>query len=684
MAANKALLWVTAFSAGALLLAGCGYTSDSVASSGSAAKSEVRDAVAPNRPAFTGSWVYQDVAIAGTGDDGFSGDSGAATKAQLGQPHAFVNGPNGTMYIADTWNNRIRMVDDEGNITTIAGDGSTCSGTISTNSCGDGDIATKAQLNQPSGLALNHDNSALIVADTNANRIRQIDLKTDKITTIAGTGEMDFAGDGGLAGSAALARPLDVIFDSTGDLIIADTDNNRIRKIDSKGMISTIAGQRSSCSPDSDCGVGKPATAAKLATPSGLAWLPADDGGGPTLLVADTNSHTIRSINNQGIFGTLLGTGAPGKSPDDSTLASLQLSAPRRIDASLPGIVVVSDTGNNRIVVADFPADQAWQANSSKTTINEPWDVQSASSGFIYADAGTAAIRSLTSPTGPTFTWDKCGPDSYAHVGNAQRYSDVLVTLPGTNSVQIQAWGGAGGASEPYAPDQQEENWPGGAGGYAQTTAPARSSGDDYFAVAVGCKGADAFQAPHDANGGSGGGGGSSVVAPWSAFTTDDPHGVLVVAGGGGGRGAKCFEATQQPWHCMQSRPLDQGNPGANGSSNATTPTAPGGPGGDGRELGHGGWGVNWCSPNNTTCESDVEAGHGSAGSPSDDGAEGGGGGGGAAGGHGGFNTGNSGSGGQGGGSWSSCNDTTETQTPSTTNGKIVITPHATTPPVTC
>lgn len=168
--------------------------------------------------------------VAGTGVEGFSGDGGPATAAELGDPFGVRLGPDGSLYVSEESNHRVRKIAPDGTITTVAGNGSAFSS-------GDGGKATDAGLLQPDGIAVGPDSSLYVV---NANtRVRRIG--TDGIiTTVAGTGAAAFAGDGGPATKAAI-RALGVAVGADGSLFIADTGNHRVRKVDTKGIIDTIA-----------------------------------------------------------------------------------------------------------------------------------------------------------------------------------------------------------------------------------------------------------------------------------------------------------------------------------------------------------------------------------------------------------------------------------------------------------
>jgi sugar lactone lactonase YvrE len=168
--------------------------------------------------------------VAGTGVVGFSGDGGPATKAQLDQPQGVAFDGAGNMYIADSANNRVRRVDRRGVITTFAGTGRH-------GYSGDGGPATRANLSDPDQLAFDAGGN-LYVAEPDEGVVRKIDSH-GVITTVAGTGVLGFSGDGGPATKAKLNQPFALAFDPLGNLYIGDHDNGRIRKVDRNGVITT-------------------------------------------------------------------------------------------------------------------------------------------------------------------------------------------------------------------------------------------------------------------------------------------------------------------------------------------------------------------------------------------------------------------------------------------------------------
>ena len=171
--------------------------------------------------------------VAGTGTYGTSGDGGAATSAQMSWPSEVSVDISGNMYIADGGSNKIRMVTSAGIITTIAGTGAY-------GDSGDGGAATSAQLVSPFGVSVDISGNVYI-ADRGNNKIRMV-TRTGIITTIAGTGTRGDSGDGGAATSAQLASPEGVSVDISGNVYIADYNNNKIRMVTSTGIITAFAG----------------------------------------------------------------------------------------------------------------------------------------------------------------------------------------------------------------------------------------------------------------------------------------------------------------------------------------------------------------------------------------------------------------------------------------------------------
>jgi len=266
--------------------------------------------------------------VAGGQIPGFSGDGGPATSAQLDHPQGVTAIPGGGYLIADTNNNRIRRVSAAGVITTVAGGNQGFSG--------DGGPALAAQLNQPSDTAITADNSVLI-ADTGNDRIRKIS-PTGIITTIAGT-TRGFGGDGGPAASAQLNQPRGVAVADDGSILIADTGNNRIRRIAPNGTIATVAGGAA----QGLAGDGDPAVTAQLHAPQSVAALP--HGG---FVFADTDNDRVRRVTPLGAIFTVVGTSA-GKSGDGGLANQAQLDQPAAVVTDPSGGLLIADTDNSNV-----------------------------------------------------------------------------------------------------------------------------------------------------------------------------------------------------------------------------------------------------------------------------------------------------------------------------------------------
>ncbi|MFT4113921.1 Ig-like domain repeat protein, partial [Silvibacterium sp.] len=214
--------------------------------------------------------------VAGDGTEGFSGDGGAATSAQLDTPTGVAVDSSGNLYIADTHNQRIREVSG-GTITTIAGNGTA-------GYSGDGAAATAAELSTPAAVAVGTDGSVYI-ADTNNHSIRKISAGI--ITTIAGTGLQGYAGDGGAATSALLDTPIAIAVDASNNLYIADRHNQRVREVLASGTITTLAGTGTPTFSGGFAGDGAAAASASLASPTGVSV----DGSGNVFVADTNNQR---------------------------------------------------------------------------------------------------------------------------------------------------------------------------------------------------------------------------------------------------------------------------------------------------------------------------------------------------------------------------------------------------------
>ena len=278
--------------------------------------------------------------IAGTGVAGYSGDGGPATTAKINQPHDIAVDRAGNLYIADTGNHRVRRVNTDGTIVTVAGTGE--SGFSGPNDpkiggfSGDGVPARQAQLAAPVSLAFDPAGN-LIVADEDNNRVRKVSLD-GFITTIAGTGAEDYDGDGGPATRAALEFPSWIRFDAAGNLYIVDQGDNHIRKMTPGGTITTVAGN----GQDKHTGDGGPALRAGLPT-LGSGLIVARDG---TIYIAEADGHRIRKIDPRGIITTIAGTGDSGNDNIDGPARSTEFDLPKALYLDEKGYLYIADAIN--------------------------------------------------------------------------------------------------------------------------------------------------------------------------------------------------------------------------------------------------------------------------------------------------------------------------------------------------
>ena len=382
--------------------------------------------------------------VAGTGTDGFSGDGAAATAAQLNQPTGVAVDGSGNLYIADTVNHRIRKVDSSGNISTVAGTGTD-------GFSGDGAAATAAQLWSPSDVAVDGSGN-LYIADKNNRRIRKVD-SSGNITTVAGTGTRGFSGDGAAATAAQLHWPEGMAPDGSGNLYIADTANHRIRKVDSSGNISTVAGG----GPLEDGGA---AVAARLWSPSDVAL----DGSG-NLYIADRDNHRIRKVDSSGNISTVAGTGTSGFSGDGAAAGAAQLHFPSGVALDGSGNLYIVDRGNQRIrKIATVPGFSAGilssgvistVAGSSTTSgyggdgaaataarLSIPEGVALDGSGNLYiADFGNQRIRKVDASSGNISTVAGTGTSGFSGDGAAATAAQLNfprgVALDGSGNLYI-------------------------------------------------------------------------------------------------------------------------------------------------------------------------------------------------------------------------------------------------------
>src|SRR5271157_2396715 len=351
--------------------------------------------------------------VAGTGTPGFGGDKGQATSALLNGPTGVAVDSNGILYIADTLNRRVRQVASTGVIATVAGGGTSLADSV---------LATKAQLATSIAIAVDP-SGILYIADTDNNRVRKV--STGVIATVAGTGTRGFSGDNGPATGARLGLPSGIALDPNGNLYIADTDNNRIREV-SNGVITTVAGGRSSL------GDNGPATSAELANPYGLAI----DAAG-NLYIADSSNNVVRKVAN-GLITTVVGNGSSGFSGDNGPAASAQLNGPSGVAVDSAGNLYIADTLNNvvRKVSAGVIATVAGTGTPGSGGDNGP-----PTSAQLYAPSGIAVDSS-----GNLYIADSANNRIRLVSGG------VIATIAGTGTPGLSGDNGPAISAQLYAP----------------------------------------------------------------------------------------------------------------------------------------------------------------------------------------------------------------------------------------
>lgn len=412
--------------------------------------------------------------VVGTGIAGFSGDGAGAINANINTPHHITFDRNNNMYIADNGNLRIRKVTPEGVITTVAGNGTTAwafEGALATASGmhtiygvavdsvgniyysdysehgvrkinGSGHLyrfagygiglsdgpATARVLNYPDDIVIGRNGDIYIVPILD-NLIRKVD-DSGMMTTFAGrlgpSGAPDHGdtGDGGPATAALMWQPVAICFDNIGNAYISDQINQKIRKIDTFGIITTFAGTGFA----GFSGDGGPATAAMLKNPAGLA---ADDSG--NIYIADVTNHRIRKVSPTGIITTIAGTGVAGYNGDNLPARCTQLSSPIAVVVGSNGDLYISDMGNNRIRKISSHSD--YFSDSMNVTVNK-----------LCNGPGITILKQSYSPTLTIKSWfgdntttitpmTSCGSVGTASISHSY-------TLPGTYSIKHTLYDG--------------------------------------------------------------------------------------------------------------------------------------------------------------------------------------------------------------------------------------------------
>ncbi len=348
--------------------------------------------------------------VAGDGTRGYGGDGGPAAAAQFDGPSGVAVDSAGNIYIADTFNQRIRRVDASGNVSTVAGTGIRSIDPA-------GRLATATHLSDPNDVAVDGRGN-LYIAVTLSFLVYKVDASTGIISTVAGTGTSGYNGDGGAGTAARISRPRGVAVDRAGNIYIADANNHRIRKVDASGAISTVVGDGTG----GYSGDGGAATAAQLFLPYGVA---ADSAG--NLYVADRGNHRIRKVDASGAISTVAGTSNIG---DGEAAPAAQLALPQEVTADSAGNLYVADTWNNRIrkvdastgIISTVAGDGTYGYSgdggaASSAQLALPRDVAADSAGNLYvADTRNNRIRKVDASTGVIST--VAGSGTYGYSGD--------------------------------------------------------------------------------------------------------------------------------------------------------------------------------------------------------------------------------------------------------------------------
>jgi len=273
--------------------------------------------------------------VIGTGEAGYAGDGGPAITALLREPFMCSFDSAGNIYVAEARNHCVRRIDrDTGVITTIAGNGNA-------GYSGDGGLAVAATLNEPYSLAVHQQSGDIYIVDRLNAAVRRVDRTTGIITTVAGTGEPGYGGDGGPGDLAQLREPNDCYLESKGGLLIADIQDQRVRRLDlASGIISTFAGNGEKARQ----GDGLPALEASILGARAIC----QDRSGNTY-IAEREGNGVRKVDTQGIMSTLAGNSERGYSGDDGPALLATWGAPKAIRCDRQDNIIVVDTENHAI-----------------------------------------------------------------------------------------------------------------------------------------------------------------------------------------------------------------------------------------------------------------------------------------------------------------------------------------------
>lgn len=341
-------------------------------------------------------WAQQVSTIAGNGTPSYSGDGGPATQATINTAVHVATDLFGNLYIADQNNNRVRKVNSQGIITTFAGNGAQ-------GFSGDGGPATQAALNLPTGVCTDAAGN-LYIDDTGNFRVRKVDT-SGNITTVAGNGIEASTGDGGPATQASMYIAIRCVVDASGNLYVTDQSGQKIRMINPSGIISTFAGTGLNAGPHSlgaYSGDGGPATAAELNNPTAIT---VDSSG--NIYFSDQYNQRIRKVDKNGIITTIAGNGNAGYSGDGGPATAAMLNYPGGLIVDQNGDLYFADPNNNRVrkisngtITTVAGNGQAGFADgpASQAEFSDPFGVAMDAAGNLYiADIANNRIRKISS-----------------------------------------------------------------------------------------------------------------------------------------------------------------------------------------------------------------------------------------------------------------------------------------------
>ncbi len=354
---------------------------------------------------------------AGGGGGGNPGDGGPAVAATFVKPMTVAADSKGNLYVADWGTNTIRKITAAGEISTVAGSGTT--------SFGDGGLATSGGLDGPQGVVADAGGN-LYIADSSGNRVRKVS-PNGTITTVAGNGQKGYSGDGGPATSATLDTPVALAIDSLSNLYISEYNNDTVRKVTPAGTISTFAGNGTW----GYSGEGKPAISGGLSAPSGLAADASDN-----LYIAENMGNRVRKVTPDGVISTVAGNGKTGYSGDGGPATAAMITIPNGIAVDASGNLYIVDGYYYVIrkvtpagIISTFAGNAFPNYNgdggpATKAGIGNPSGVAADSSGNVFLTHSVRSVPDFTvvrmvAPSGIISTIAGSGARVYSGDGGA-------------------------------------------------------------------------------------------------------------------------------------------------------------------------------------------------------------------------------------------------------------------------